>query len=80
MPPEEGLEQTLADIWKEVLRVEQVSRFDNFFELGGDSLSAVRVITAYVQQTRQVIKPQYLLMNSLSDTVRRASEAASAAA
>ena len=36
-------EQRLADIWKEVLAVNQIGIEDNFFDLGGDSLSATRV-------------------------------------
>ncbi|MEP7242923.1 MAG: amino acid adenylation domain-containing protein [Gammaproteobacteria bacterium] len=42
--PATGIERTLADIWAQVLRVDQVGGRDNFFELGGHSLLAVRVI------------------------------------
>ncbi len=35
----------LADVWAELLQVEQVGRRDNFFSLGGHSLQAVRVVT-----------------------------------
>ncbi|HEY6353583.1 MAG TPA: non-ribosomal peptide synthetase, partial [Burkholderiaceae bacterium] len=38
------IEETLAQIWREVLNVERVGRQDNFFELGGHSLLAVRVL------------------------------------
>ena len=72
VPPEKGSEQLLANIWKSALRLEQVGRFDNFFELGGDSLAAVSIITEYARETQQIIKPQYLLMNSLSDAVKLA--------
>jgi amino acid adenylation domain-containing protein len=41
--PQTPLEHRLAEIWREVLRIERVGRDDNFFELGGDSLSAVRI-------------------------------------
>ncbi|HVG44860.1 MAG TPA: amino acid adenylation domain-containing protein, partial [Longimicrobium sp.] len=38
-------EQALAEIWSELLGVEQAGRWDHFFELGGHSLLAVRVIS-----------------------------------
>ena len=42
--PRTPVEERLADIWGEVLRVEKVSVYDNFFELGGHSLLAAQVI------------------------------------
>ena len=37
------IESTLANIWQEVLGVNQVGRFDNYFTLGGDSIRSIRV-------------------------------------
>ncbi|WP_335214005.1 amino acid adenylation domain-containing protein [Nostoc sp.] len=37
-PPQTEVEKTIADIWQEVLHVEDVGIYDNFFELGGHSL------------------------------------------
>ncbi|MFF3653165.1 amino acid adenylation domain-containing protein [Streptomyces sp. NPDC002181] len=37
-------EQTLADMWGELLRVDRVGVTDDFFELGGDSLLATRLV------------------------------------
>lgn len=36
--PKDGLEQTLADMWRGLLGVERVGLRDNFFDLGGHSL------------------------------------------
>lgn len=42
-PPETPVEELIAQIWSEVLRIDRVGRHDHFFELGGSSLAALRV-------------------------------------
>src|SRR6266700_1933957 len=42
--PEGEIENALAAIWREVLKIEKVGRHENFFDLGGHSLLAVSVI------------------------------------
>jgi amino acid adenylation domain-containing protein len=44
--PQDETEQRLAEIWQEILEVDQVGRNDDFFELGGHSLLAIRLISA----------------------------------
>ncbi len=41
--PRTDIEQTLANIWTQVLEIERVGIHDDFFELGGHSLLATRV-------------------------------------
>ncbi|MCV7431486.1 phosphopantetheine-binding protein, partial [Mycolicibacterium bacteremicum] len=41
--PRNPAEETIADVWKAVLRVDSVGLDDHFFELGGDSLLSIRV-------------------------------------
>jgi acyl carrier protein len=41
--PRTELEQMIATVWQEVLRVEKVGIHDNFFDLGGHSLLVVQV-------------------------------------
>ena len=47
------IEQAIAGIWTDVLKVERVGREDHFFDLGGHSLLAVRVLSR-LRQTLSV--------------------------
>ncbi|QHS63369.1 non-ribosomal peptide synthetase [Chitinophaga agri] len=43
--PQTGIERELADLWQQVLGVQQVGRLDNFFNIGGSSLKAIQLIS-----------------------------------
>ena len=45
VPPRTPVEQALAAIWAEVLKLDRVGIHDNFFELRGHSLLATRVVS-----------------------------------
>ncbi|MBF0398665.1 MAG: amino acid adenylation domain-containing protein, partial [Desulfobacterales bacterium] len=39
------IEQKLAKIWEQVLKVDRVGIYDNFFELGGDSILSIQIVS-----------------------------------
>lgn len=53
--PTSDIEQTLADVWSEVLRRPSVGVRDNFFDLGGHSLLTVRVQAALKERLGRVV-------------------------
>ncbi|MEH2135792.1 amino acid adenylation domain-containing protein [Nostoc sp.] len=57
--PQTLIEERLAAIWSEILRLEQVGIHDNFFELGGDSILSIQVIS-HAQQAGIQIAPRQL--------------------
>ncbi|MEP3481325.1 MAG: amino acid adenylation domain-containing protein [Fuerstiella sp.] len=42
-PAETATQQTLVEVWREVMQLEQVGIRDSFFELGGDSITAIQI-------------------------------------
>ncbi|HEY3570763.1 MAG TPA: amino acid adenylation domain-containing protein, partial [Thermoanaerobaculia bacterium] len=44
VPPRTPVEEVLAAVWAQVLRIDRVSVHDNFFALGGDSIRSVEVV------------------------------------
>jgi acyl carrier protein len=51
--PRNEVEEKLAEMWRELLKVEQVGREQNFFELGGHSLLVLQV-TARIRRMFEV--------------------------
>ena len=43
--PQTALEQQIATIWQDVLKLERIGLADNFFELGGDSIISIQVVS-----------------------------------
>ncbi|MFK7786275.1 MAG: amino acid adenylation domain-containing protein, partial [Crocinitomicaceae bacterium] len=62
--PKTELEQTVAEIWQEILNHERVGTEDDFFALGGHSLKAVRITNAYFEQLGVKMPLQELFANT----------------
>ncbi|MGB3204150.1 MAG: amino acid adenylation domain-containing protein [Crinalium sp.] len=58
--PRNPIEETIAEIWKEVLKLEQIGIYNNFFELGGHSLIATQVISR-IRQAFEIDLPLHQL-------------------
>ncbi|MEE8584609.1 MAG: amino acid adenylation domain-containing protein, partial [Acidobacteriota bacterium] len=56
--PQSGMEQSIAEIWKKVLGVDEVGLNDNFFDLGGHSM-----LLAQVHKELQELAPQLTLVD-----------------
>jgi acyl transferase domain-containing protein len=50
--PRSELERTIADVWRQLLGIEQIGIHDNYIELGGHSLLAGRVISRIREQLK----------------------------
>jgi thioesterase domain-containing protein/acyl carrier protein len=50
--PSTGVERALAEIWSELVGVQQIGVRDDFFDLGGNSLVAVRLFAAIKKRFR----------------------------
>jgi acyl carrier protein len=49
-PPDTPMEKQIAEVWRDVLGVEDIGVHDNFFDLGGHSMAAMRVMTVIEEQ------------------------------
>jgi len=62
-PPRTPIEETLAEIWAELLGIDDVGIYDNFFDLGGQSLLGT-VLMSRVYSTFQVELPLLSIFES----------------
>jgi amino acid adenylation domain-containing protein len=64
-PPLGEMEEAMAAIWRDVLKVDRVGANDNFFELGGYSLLSLRVVAAVEKQLGWRMDPRTLFFQTL---------------
>ncbi|MEH2067461.1 MAG: SDR family oxidoreductase [Nostoc sp.] len=62
--PGNRMQQTIADIWQQLLGIEQIGIYDNFFELGGHSLLGTQVIS----RIREALQVELSLHNLFEKT------------
>ncbi|MES2733434.1 MAG: non-ribosomal peptide synthase/polyketide synthase [Bacteroidota bacterium] len=62
--PRNPIEQTLTDIWQELLKVEQIGIYDNFFDLGGHSLLSMRLVAAVRKRMQVEISIKQLFLHA----------------
>ncbi|MBE9190295.1 amino acid adenylation domain-containing protein [Gloeocapsopsis crepidinum LEGE 06123] len=62
-PPRNVIEKTLANIWQEILNIEEIGIHNNFFELGGHSLLTTRLMLQ-IHSAFQVDLPLKVLFES----------------
>ncbi|HYP25634.1 MAG TPA: amino acid adenylation domain-containing protein [Blastocatellia bacterium] len=67
--PASTLERTLAEIWADVLGVEEIGVDDNFFDLGGDSLRSVQVIAQAEERGLNIELEQLFLRQTIRELV-----------
>jgi amino acid adenylation domain-containing protein/non-ribosomal peptide synthase protein (TIGR01720 family) len=56
--PEGEVEEKLAAVWADVLKLERVGSSDNFFELGGDSILSLQIIARAKRQGIKITPKQ----------------------
>jgi acyl carrier protein len=62
---QDPIEQLLAAIWRDLLRVQHISAYDNFFDLGGYSLLAIQLVSRLEKETGLRMKPKELAFQTL---------------
>ena len=67
--PQGEVEEILAGIWQELLKVPRVGRRDNFFELGGHSLTASTMIVKVAEILNAPLRLQTVLKNPTFQTL-----------
>ena len=63
--PQTAVEKVLAELWAEMLGLEQVGIYDNFFTLGGDSILCIKLVSRARQAglyltPRQIFQVQHI--------------------
>ena len=73
--PRTPTEQTIAEIWRQVLGVPRVSIYDNFFDLGGHSLLSPQVMHHVEERLKKRLNVAELIMQNLAQVSAKCDQA-----
>ncbi len=69
--PQTEAEKLIAQVWREVLKVDAIGINDNFFELGGHSLLSIKVIAMVRQRSGIKLELRSVVMDTLGQIAAR---------
>jgi amino acid adenylation domain-containing protein len=69
--PSNSIEQKIAQIWSELLRIDTIGIHDDFFDLGGDSLLAVQLTVAIQKSFGRQLLPAVIFQAPTIDQISR---------
>jgi non-ribosomal peptide synthase protein (TIGR01720 family) len=65
--PETKIERLLADIWQEILGIDQIGIYDNFFELGGNSINTIQIAAKASQVGLELTSEQFFHYQTIAE-------------
>ncbi|MEM7346339.1 MAG: condensation domain-containing protein, partial [Chloroflexota bacterium] len=81
IPPRTSLEETIAQVWRDVLAIDQIGIQDDFFRIGGHSLLATQVVTRLRHRLQIELPVRHLFEQSniagLAEVIAKARQASS---
>ncbi|MEH2337088.1 amino acid adenylation domain-containing protein [Nostoc sp.] len=75
--PRTAIEQTLTNIWQQLLVKEKVSIHDNFFEIGGDSILSIQIVSRAKNSGIQITPKQIFQNQTIAELAQVANTVAS---
>jgi non-ribosomal peptide synthase protein (TIGR01720 family) len=67
VPPRTPAEETLGEIWRQVLGIEQVGVHNNFFELGGDSILSIQIVARATRAGLRLLPKDIFLHQTIAE-------------
>ena len=68
--PRDEIERKLAEVFAQVLKVEQIGLYDNFFEMGGDSLLATQLVSRLRKELDLALPLKDLFVHATIESLR----------